>query len=192
MKPRVIILILAFIIIGLAAFAENPLAFSVTSAETGVFTVMYKRPETGKVKLSIYNDHNKLVFAEVLSNVGSFIRPYNFNELAEGDYTIVLEDKNGRHEEKISHKSADVLSFIRVNAVANETDKYVLNVVTNGKESVSVKIFDNVKGLVHEQQVEVTGSYGLLYNLNKVKSSASAIVIFEVTTASGKVVTAMF
>jgi hypothetical protein len=82
MKPRVIILILAFIIIGLAAFAENPSAFSVTSAETGVFTVMYKRPETGKVKLSIYNDHNKLVFAEVLSNVGSFIRPYNFNELA--------------------------------------------------------------------------------------------------------------
>jgi hypothetical protein len=192
MKPRVIILILAFIIIGLAAFAENPSAFTVTSAEKGVFTVMYKRPETGKVKLSIFNIDDKLIFSEVLNNVGSFVRPYNFNELAEGEYTIVLEDKNGRYEEKISHKSPGIVSFIKVNAVANESDKYVLNVVTNAKESVYVKIFDNVKGLVYEQQVEVTGSYGLLYNLNKVKSSANAIVIFEVTTGSGKVVTTMF
>jgi hypothetical protein len=74
----------------------------------------------------------------------------------------------------------------------NEDHKYVLNVVTNEKENVSVRIFDNLNGLIHKQEIEVNGNYGLLYNLSKVKSSSTAVITFEITTESGKVVTTTF
>jgi hypothetical protein len=193
MNLRAIVLVLAFVIIGLTAFAETPSpSFTITSAETGVFTVFYQRPEAGKVKLSIYDKQNVLVFKEILSTTGSFKRPYNFSELAKGEYTIVLEDKNGRQEEKVNYQSHSPLSFIKVSKAADQKDKYVLNVVTTGSEVVSVKIFDSLKGMIHEKEITVDGSLGLLYNLSQVKSSDSAVVIFEVTTANGQTVTAMF
>jgi hypothetical protein len=193
MNFRIIVFILAFITLEFAAVAEVPNTLVVTSAaEPGVFTVFYKKPVTGKVKLSIFDKQNKLIFQEVLNHVGAFKRPYNFSNLAEGEYVFVLEDKNGKQEERINYQIRKVLTFVRVSAVVNEPNKYILNVVTNGKESVSIKIFDDLKGLVHEQSVEVNGSYGLIYNLNKAKSSSEANVTFEITSASGKVTTAKF
>jgi hypothetical protein len=193
MNLRAIVFILAFVIMGLAAFAEVPGTLIVTpAAEAGVFTVIYKKHVVGKVKLSIFDKENNLVYKEVVGNIGSFTRPYNFNELAEGEYTIVLEDSNGRHEEKINYQIRKPLSFIKVSEVVNEDHKYVLNVVTNEKENVSVRIFDNLNGLIHKQEIEVNGNYGLLYNLSKVKSSSTAVITFEITTESGKVVTTTF
>jgi hypothetical protein len=55
-----------------------------------------------------------------------------------------------------------------------------------------VRIYDNAKGLVHEQEIEVNGNYGLIFNLSKVRSSEKSIVMFEVSTSAGQVQTAMF
>ena len=65
-------------------------------------------------------------------------------------------------------------------------NKYILNVTNNGTEEVLVRIFDNENVMIHEQAVEVTGSFGLIYNLNHVKSNTTSNVTFEVSTSSGK------
>lgn len=186
MRSSIIILALAF-----ASFtsvkAESPATMSVLHhAASGIYKVCYKSTETGRVKLAIYDRNNKLVFSEVMNNVASFIRPYNFTQLAEGEYTIVLEDKTGKQVEKVNYRLNKVESIIRVSKLAGSDNKFVLNVASTGSESIRVKIYDGADKLLHEQTEIVNGSFGLIYNLTPVKVSS---VRFEISTGSGKIET---
>jgi uncharacterized protein YaiI (UPF0178 family) len=126
-----------------------------------------------------------------MNNVASFVRPYNFSELPEGEYTIVLEDKNGKQVEKVNYAMNKVVSFVKVTQVANVDNKYMLNVSNNGSEVVTVKIFSG-NALLHKQDVQVTGSFGQVYNLNQVKATTDAKITFEISTSSGKYETITF
>ena len=172
-------------VLSVAAFAKTPLLSVAPSAIASVYDVYYKGTEEGNVTVSIYNNSNVLVFTETINNVTSFKRPYNFSNLAQGEYTIVLEDKNGKQVENVSYRMSTVNSFIHVSEVANAENKYFLNVTNDGTESVYVKILNNENEVLHEQQLKVTGTFGLIYNLSQVKSSSE--ITFEITTASGKV-----
>ena len=74
-----------------------------SSDKLNVFNIHYRTAEKGRVKISIIDCKNKTVFSEVLLNTSSFVRPFNFSQLHEGVYTIVLEDKNGKQSEKINY-----------------------------------------------------------------------------------------
>ncbi len=183
----------AAMIISNVVFADAPVSLDVIPAASGnVFTVYYKTPVAGEVKVSILNRNNVVVFSESLNDLSSFKRPYNFSELQHGEYTIVVEDKNGKREQKVSYESKKITSSIRIAQVSGERNKFMLNVMNNGAESVRVRIYDNAKGLVHEQEMVVSKSFGLVYNLEKVRSSQKSVIMFEVSTESGKVQTAMF
>ncbi len=185
MKSKINALVIACVMMSFAA-AANPTLFSVTpTASTKVFNINYKAVGSGTVKISIFNSDNELVFTEALSGVTSFVRPYNFSELSEGEYTIVVADKNGKLAEKVNYASNKIESFISVSEIANAENKYALNVSNNGTEDVFVRIYNSENTLLHEQAVKVTGSFGLIYDLNKVKSEANSIT-FEVATSSGK------
>ena len=58
------------------------------SANAETYKLTYQGDETGKVTVSILDENNRTVFTEVLRDVTSFVRPYNFSELAEGQYSI--------------------------------------------------------------------------------------------------------
>jgi hypothetical protein len=186
MKSKFNALVIACVMMSFAAVAASPVAFSVTSSTANVFNISYKTAEVSNVRISIYNSNTELVFTEVLNNVASFVRPYNFSELTEGEYTIVVSNKNGTQTEKVNFTSNKINSIISVSEVANAENKYALNVTNNGTEDVYVRIFDNNSNLLHEQSVQVTGSFGLIYNLSKVKSTTGTSITFEVSTESGK------
>ena len=186
MKSKINALVIACVMMSFAAVAASPVTMSVTTSSASVFKINYKTAEVGTVKISIYDNNNQLVFVEVLNNVASFVRPYNFTEMSEGEYTIVVATKNGKQAEKVNYSVSKVESVISVSEVANAENKYMLNVTNNGTEEVYVRIFNNENILVHEQSVQVTGSFGLIYNLNKLKSTTESNVTFEVSTSSGK------
>ncbi|MFZ6013797.1 MAG: hypothetical protein ACOYXT_25885 [Bacteroidota bacterium] len=181
-------LVTALVLISAAAFADSPVSLSVTSVSSNanVYYVQYMTAEVGKVKVSIVDQNNDVVFSEVLNNIGSFKRPYNFSQLAPGQYTIVLEDKNGKQIEKVNYTMNKINSYIRVSKLANAEKKFMLNITTDGTESVTVRILNRDNVLIHEQKVEVNGSFGLVYNLNQIKTLASSGIAFEVSTSSGK------
>jgi hypothetical protein len=81
-----------------------------------VFKVIYKGESVGRVKLSLFNASNEVVFTESLSNVEGFIRPLNFKGLAYGEYTLEIADATGKRTEKISYTSSK--SVIRVAKLA--------------------------------------------------------------------------
>lgn len=179
----------AFVLVSfmsVAAVADSPASLSVTSTDASVYNVVYKASEAGKVKVSIYTKRNQLVFSEVLNNVTSFKRPYNFSQLEEGEYTIVLEDKNGKQVETVNYTTSKIISVINVKKLADNDNKYVLNVITNKAQDVFVKIYDGKNTLIYVQTLEVSGYFGLIYDLSKVKSTNEPLTI-EVSTASGQV-----
>ena len=185
MNSKLSALVLAFIVSAASAFADAPTSLTVVSSTSQVYKVYYKTNEAGKVKVSIINSNNQLVFSEVMSNVASFVRPYNFSELPEGEYTIVLEDKNGKQVEKVNYTMNKIVSFVKVTEVANADNKFMLNIANNGSEVVTVKIFSG-NAIVHTQDVQVTGTFGLVYNLSQFKATTDAKITFEVSTSSGK------
>jgi hypothetical protein len=127
------------------AFAFSPTSLAVMSSDKfNVFNIHYRTAEKGTVKLSIIDSKNKTVFSEILLNTSSFVRPFNFSQLHEGVYTVVLEDKNGKQSEKINYVVNQLTSFVSVSPVANQDGKYRLNVYNNDsevKESSLTKVF---------------------------------------------------
>jgi hypothetical protein len=184
MNSKITALLFALVSITFSVAAKNPTPFAVVaSSKTSVYNIYYTAAEPGKVKVSILNSESQLVFTEVLNNVSSFKRPYNFSQLSEGQYTIVVEDKNGKHVDQVNYTMNKVQSFISVVEAANAENKYVLNVTNNGSEEVLVKIFNGTT-LLHSQSLKVTGNFGLVYNLTKIKSPET--ITFEVTTGNGQ------
>lgn len=193
MKSKISVFVFAFLMSAVVAFAGAPastLAVSPVAAQ-GVYKVYYKSAETGRVRVSIYGRKNQLVFTEVINNVSAFVRPYNFSELEEGEYTIVIEDRNGEQVQKVNYAVSRVNSTIRVVEVPNEASKYCLNVVNDGAEDVSVKIYD-ANQLLHEEIVEVKGQFGVIYNLSKLRLTPGTKLTFEVMTSGGTVKTVTF
>ena len=189
MKSTLNAIIISLVLIS-RAFAASPTSLTVKSAEKiNVYNIHYRTTEKGTVKLSIIDSKNNAVYSEVLFNTSSFVRPFNFSQLNEGEYTIVLEDKNGKQSEKISYTVNQVTSFVSVSPVANQDGKYRLNVYNNGSENVDVRIYAHDGKLVHDQILNVNGNYALIYNLKQVTSPAFT---FEVTTSNGNVKTVKF
>ncbi len=180
MNTKSIALVL-FLSITLSSFAKT--IVSVTPATASVYNVNYKSLETGRVKISIFNAKNTMVFTEVLNNVASFNRPYNFSQLEAGVYTIVLEGKDGKQTETITHAVNVPTTFISVKEVASAFRKYQVNVISSEGDVVLVKIFNGTSDLIHEEKINVKGFSGFIFDLNKVKSNE---ITFEVSTASGK------
>lgn len=157
--------------------------------KTSVFNIQYKNTEKGTVRVSILNQSNESIFTETLYNVASFVRPYNFSKLAQGVYTIVIEDKNGKQEEKIKYELNKLVSYVRVSQVPNKENKYWLNVANNGTETLTVYIYSKEGKRLHEQTVEVTGTLSMVFDLNKVKEQS---VIFEVVDGNNQIHTTTF
>ena len=193
MNSKIASSICACLLFAVSALADSPASFTIIPANnSAVYNVFYKSAEAGRVRITISNSANQIVFSEILNNVTSFKRPYNFMELEQGEYTITLEDKHGKQVEKVKYFMNEITSFVRVSQIPGASDKYLVNVATNGQETVNVKIYSNKHELLHEEHVKISGNYGVVFNLSQVKASLAPVVIFEVTTGSGKTETAMF
>lgn len=178
-------------VLSTSAFAADAPSVKIAAAGN-IFTLHYQTPSAGTVKVSILNRNNEVVFSELINEAGSFTRPYNFSQMEKGEYKIIVSDKSGRQEQIVKYGIDINKTYIKVAEVNKEESRFVLNIGTSTEETVVVRIYDNAKGLVHEQEIEVNGNYGLIYNLSKVRSSEKSIVMFEVSTSAGQVQTAMF
>lgn len=181
-------LLLSGIALSVASFAAPVSSLTVSAKNEAVFNVRYQTSETGTVRVSIVNNANEIVFAEVLTNIGSFTRPYNFIELSEGEYTIVVEGKSGKQAEKINYATSKITSFALISQVENQNNKYLLNVTNNGAQVVTVKVISNDGQVLNERTMEVNGSAGVVYDLSKVKTD-NATVTFEISVNGNAVQT---
>jgi len=187
MNSKSKVLALVIFLFSTAVFANTtPIKMLVVSDATrGVYKVVYRNAESGKVKVSIYTGSHELVFSETIANVESFVRPYNFSNLSQGAYTIVVEDKNGKTEEKVSYYFKKVQSIVEVTKIANEANKYLLSVENKDADLIDVKILDAESNILHQQSMTVNGKFSVIYNLTAIKGE----ITFEVIGSDGLIKT---
>lgn len=187
MKKTLSILVL-LVAIGSAALAmpaENPApASGVGIMKKGkTFHVFYKAAKLSDVKVFIRNERNDLVFTETIRKTDGFVRPYNFTQLEDGEYTVEVIDCTHRQVQKITHgmKPSDKLAHVvRVSPTEN---KFLLTLPNKVHNIISVKIYGDKHQLVYEELLEITDDLAKLYNLNQINDNFS----FEITDGEGNV-----
>jgi hypothetical protein len=179
----VLLVLMVFSSVVFARRLDNPGATpSAAVVKTGsTFKLYYKGSQQADVKVSILDAGNHLVFSETIKDVEGFVRPYNFENLPEGDYTIKISDKNGRQIEKISYKQEKSEALSHLLKVAGTDAKYLLTVANRGESDVTVRIYDNANKMIYSQKEKVSSDFAKVYNLEGIGGE----FIFEVTDATG-------
>src|SRR5689334_12678949 len=77
---------------------KSPVGISVIK-QGAIVKLFYRGEQSGKVKVTIFNEKGDVIYREILANTEQFMRPYNFSSLPEGAYTIELRDDQGRRVE---------------------------------------------------------------------------------------------
>lgn len=140
------------------------------SLGSALFKLYYKSEGKKKVRVSIKDEHDKTVFREVISNLKSFIRPYNFEGLPEGNYTVVVEDESGKAVEKVAYKMNSVETLIHASKLAADPNKILLSVYSSQPEEVFIYIFDENGDLLHNEIQTVKKEFAQVYNFSGVKN----------------------
>jgi len=135
-----------------------------------LYKVYYKSDRPGKVKVSIIDEKGYTVLNETMRKMDGFIRPYNFDGLPEGQYTIKVEDETGKTVEKINYKSGRVEKLIRIKKLASEDNKYLLSISSPKPEDVFIYIFDDKGNLVFNEIQSIKKDFAQVYNLMEMKS----------------------
>jgi hypothetical protein len=169
-------------------------SLEITPSSGAVYNVYYKGTGTGSVKVTILNDENRIVFTETIHAAG-FKRPYNFRELPEGQYTVIVSGNNGEQVQTINHKIAPASSAksnIRVTPLSGADGKYLVTIANSATQTVWIRIYHNRTGLVHEEKIAVDGSAAQVFNLNKIQARMKSSIMFEISTEQGQIETMIF
>src|SRR5258708_31107171 len=116
----------------------------IAGQNVSVFKVVYKSATAGRVEVTIINSNNEVVFTESFKKMNEFTRPYNFNSLPEGEYTIEVKDNFGKKIEKVNYSLGTVNSIIKVTKINNEKAKYMLTVANKGGNIINLSILNAV------------------------------------------------
>lgn len=160
---------------------ENPSnASQVAILKNGssTFKLIYKGASASEVKVAIYDAKNKLVFAERVKSSDGFLRPYNFDGLAEGEYTIAITDASGKRVEKIAYQSGTINKLVNVKKIGDD-QKYLLTAAGKGTETIRVNIFDSAQTLLHTESKSISADFAQVYNLVKVSGPLTFEIVHE-------------
>ena len=94
------------------------------------------------------------------------MRPYSFEELPEGSYTIELIDSKGVITREVAYVAADLID-LEVDMQAMGDQKYNLKVVGAKMVPIYVRIFDAAEELVTTDFINKSASFTKTYNLSK-------------------------
>ncbi len=140
----------------------------VKSAGSKIVKLFYKSESVGTVEVSISNSNGQLVFKENVSGTKGFVRPYNFESLPEGEYTITLVDTYGKMVEKVVHANLNIQKLIDVRKLP-DADKYLLTIASKNKDKVTLIISDGDDNPVYQETITVEGEFGKVYNVKNLK-----------------------
>jgi len=149
------------------------------STGSSLFKLYYSAYMAADVTVSIYHPSGKLLLKEKMKKTDGFIRPYNFERLGEGDYTIEVEDENGRHIEKVHYSAGKIDKLINIVKLADE-GKYLLTVASKAADNVMINIYNEKNELIHSQERFVEKEFAEVINLKNRK-----IFTIEVTDSKG-------
>jgi flagellar hook assembly protein FlgD len=173
---KLVVMFGALMIISRIAFAgegATPEATRTSVSMKGeIVKIFYRSENSDKVKVTIYDAASQVVFTEEIKRKSNFIRPYNLENLPYGEYTIVLEDKSGRTEEKVMYvkETADVQATI---IHKKQSRKVLVTLFSTGETEVTYRVLDINNTVLYSQSEKVNGQAAKAFNLEKVKGAVT-------------------
>lgn len=147
---------------------ESVSAVAVTNCSgSSVVKVFYKAEQAGTVKVSIFSQDNSLVFTETMKRVSGFLRPYNFSGLSAGEYTIQIEDSNGKKTETVDYTAGKIEKLISIVKLAEE-GKYLLSVNSKASDMINVSIYNGANQLIHSQEKKIDLNFAEVLNIKDI------------------------
>ncbi len=193
MKTRnVVSTMLAVIVASTFTFAGNPTSkiVVVNQNHSEIFKLIYEGTTAGRVILKVYDQQGRELLSETTQGLSKFMRPINFAGMEAGIYSIEITDANGTQTQKVNYTIASKSSKVENLVIKNESSiksvhitklqgdgKYLMSVVTDGTKKVNVRIYDASENLLHNENVTVNGSMGLVYNLKEVQGQPTFLVV---------------
>lgn len=177
------VLFVVLMAVGRVAIAGEvaPAASNTTITLKGeVVKLFYRSENSDKVKVSILDASANVVFSEEIKNKPNFVRPYNLEKLPYGEYTIVLEDKNGKSEEKVSYKKPKTETYATIIG-RKEKHKCLVTLFSKGETEVTYRVLDIHNNVLYSQSETINGQAAKSFNLNKTKGA----VTVEVSDSNG-------
>lgn len=145
----------------------------------GTYKLLYKSETATDVKVSIFDNKEKLLFSETIKNTTGFARPYSFDNLGRGNYTVTIEDHSGTTVQKVSTIRSESAKLVNVLKLNTAESKYLLTIGGKGAESLVLNIYDGQRRLVHSEAKAVNGDFAQVFNLSKVRGTPSFEVLHE-------------
>lgn len=176
---KLVVLFGALMIISRVALAGEVTAPKATSTSVTmkgeVVKIFYRSENADRVKVTILDASSKAVFSEEIKNRSSFVRAYNLENLPFGEYTIVLEDKNGRTEEHFTYAKPAV--DVQANIIKiRDSRKAIVTLFSKGEAEVTYSVLDIDNNVLYSQTQKVNGQAAKSFNLEKVKGAVTVQV----------------
>lgn len=128
--------------------------------------VYYKADQSGTVKVSILKGR-QVLFTETLTKVSGFMRPYNFENLNAGNYTVQIEDKFGKREEHLAYEGGRIEKYISIVKLAQQ-GKYLLSVNSMAADQISVNVYNEKNEVVHSETKKVDSTFAEVLNIKDI------------------------
>ena len=161
---------------------KSPVGISVIK-QGSLVKLFYKGEQSGKVKVTIYNEEGRVVYRETMANTENFMRPYDFSVLPFGTYIIELADAQGKRSQKVKHGLTRQSRAAHLTRLTKKESKYLLTVPNKGQDALTVRIYDDNSRIVYQKTEIVEGNFARVYNLNEISGDH----LFEVTDKTGNV-----
>ena len=182
---KILAVVLVLIVIGQVnareAEPKSPVGMSVIK-NGALVKLFYRGEQSGKVKVTIYDEKGDVVFTETMQNMDQFMRPYNFKSLPYGVYTIELSDESGKRMQQVTHKYAKKWRSAHLTRLNPLENRYMLAVPNTGKDALTVRIFDEHNRMLFEEKQTIHGDFAKVYNLNRIAGEHT----FEIVDQEGK------
>jgi hypothetical protein len=179
----VLVVLISISSVARAGVAPNPWVSS-KSSKMGIMKsgdlvkVFYKNEEVATVKVTIYNQANKIVFSEEVKNHSDFLKPYNLAGLPEGKYRVVMQDEEELREEYVSTIKEHTKALIGI-IKANE-HQFAVTFFSKEQSDLRVTLLDDEGNVLFAENYRVAGRDTKLFDL---KTRKGAVV--EVSDKDG-------
>jgi hypothetical protein len=140
-----------------------------------IIKVLYKSDKISTVTVSIFDSNQKKIFSETLKNKKGFLRPYNLEKLAYGDYTVELSDGNSAYRDTVSLVKPQPGRTFKVTRVAGSLNKVMFTIGKNAL-GFNVKILDQKGSVIYKDDQMISEDFGQIFNLKRIKGEVSVIV----------------
>ncbi len=160
---------------------------AVVKKEGSSYKLIYKSAEAADVTVTIFNSTNDVVFRETIKKSNGFIRPYNLENLSEGQYTFKIVSGSTSQTEIIDHHATLATSeALKLSALVKiKEGRYMLSLTTKSQERLGIKIYTDKGEKLYDDNATASGQFAQLYNLGNL----SGLFSFEITDSNGQVKT---